>query len=260
MAMALIALVAGCGGNGSSPSAVNQQSEAEDLRTSLYSAATIVVEAAYEPGAEPFTGSMSAGLQTWSIFEENIDALFSGRAVVPDSVVPSDLSEMKEIAAQNRTGWTASDILSLEEEVWNNGYSPGTVYVHVIFLHGYLLEDGTENRRILGASISGRPVMVVFKDVVLAAGFTSTLEKYMDQATLVHEFGHAAGLVDNGVPMVSGHEDPMHPKHCSSSLCVMYWLNEGATDLRNFASQVMGSGSVIMFCEDCLADTASYQP
>ena len=81
---------------------------------------------------------------------------------------------------------------------------------------------------------------------------------FVEQATLVHEFGHVMGLVDNGIPMVSDHLDPDHPRHCTNEECVMYWQNEGAADLRDFVQQMMSTGSLIMFGEECLDDTRSY--
>jgi hypothetical protein len=61
---------------------------------------------------------------------------------------------------------------------------------------------------------------------------TAVIAGFVEQATVVHEFGHLAGLVDNGVPMVSPHLDPEHAKHCTNEVCVMYCRTKGQKTMR----------------------------
>ena len=49
-------------------------------------------------------------------------------------------------------------------------------------------------------------------------------------------------------------EDAEHGAHCNNPDCVMYYLNEGASDLANFVITAVTSGSTIVFDEACLSD------
>jgi hypothetical protein len=86
------------------------------------------------------------------------------------------------------------------------------------------------------------------------------LANFIEQATLVHEFGHAMGLVNNGVPLTSSHQDTQKGHHCINTNCVMYWQNEGVSDLKEFVQSYMTTGSLVMFGPECLKDASSYRP
>ena len=116
---------------------------------------------------------------------------------------------------------------------------------------------------VLGSSISGRwptpsigDTVAMFKDVIKSTGsaLSPNTAKYVEQSTLVHELAHSIGLVDNGVSMVATHKDATHGAHCNNADCVMYWLNEGASDASDFALRRLLTGDTILFDAACLAD------
>ena len=227
----------------------------------LYSTVdTITVLVAHEPEAEPFTGTIHRDIPCWSVLKSNIEALFEGRALEPDVYVPSALSEMGEIPLQEQDTWTSEEILGLARDVWDANPSSYEAEFFVLFLKGYFEREGAPDYQIIGVSIVGTPVIAIFKDIVLSSSFIPQVARFVEQATLVHEFGHVMGLVNNGVPMVSDHLDPEHPRHCTNNRCVMYWVNEGASDMTEFVGQMIDSDSVVMFDEQCLEDTRSYIP
>jgi hypothetical protein len=78
--------------------------------------------------------------------------------------------------------------------------------------------------------------------------------RFVEQATIIHELGHAFGIVDNGVPMVTPHRDTDHGAHCDNDKCVMYYLNEGASDATAFVRDKVLTGNQILFDAHCLAD------
>ena len=70
----------------------------------------------------------------------------------------------------------------------------------------------------------------------------------------MHELGHAVGLVEFGVPSTSSHHDNSHGAHCTNQECVMYWLNEGASDMAQYTTRVVLTRDSVLFDAACLAD------
>lgn len=249
-----------CSGESGEDSGTGQGPFALDIAALYSTAGSVMVQVAYEPGAEPFTGTTLNGTPSWTVLEDNIRGLFQGRMVEPDVSIPMSLDEMEQLPVQSEETWTASEIMGLASDIWEPLHLTTTAEFFVLFLNGYLDEEGEGNIQVIGVSIVGTPVIAVFKDVIRASGSSSTVLAFVEQATLVHEFGHVMGLVDNGIPMVSDHLDADHPRHCTDEDCVMYWLNEGAADLRLFVQQMLVTDSLVMFGDECLDDTRSYLP
>ncbi len=82
------------------------------------------------------------------------------------------------------------------------------------------------------------------------------VERYVEQATVVHEFGHAAGLVDNGLALASAHGDAAHPAHCTNTSCIMYWAIEGTSGAVAYVQKSLLSSSSILWGQECLDDAA----
>ena len=88
---------------------------------------------------------------------------------------------------------------------------------------------------------------------------SAMVKRYVEQSTLVHESGHAIGLVNNGLPMTSTHEDTAHRAHCSNPDCVMYWQNEGSDALKTFVLNRLNNPSLVMYDQACLKDVTSFK-
>jgi predicted Zn-dependent protease len=258
---ALFIALSGCSGTGDTSSSGEESKELKTDIPALYSSVTdISVEVFYESGAEPHTGNTQKGMPFWSILEANISELFEGRTSVPNVHVPRTISEMTEISDQKKSSWTAGEIMGLAESNAKEHTSSPYAKYYIFFLNGYLNEDGKNDTTVIGASLSGTPVIVIFEDVVVSTGGNTMLANYVEQATLVHEFGHAMGLVNNGVPLATNHQDLPNGHHCKNENCVMYWLNEGLSDMKEFVQSYMATGSPVMFGSECLKDTAGYKP
>jgi hypothetical protein len=59
----------------------------------------------------------------------------------------------------------------------------------------------------------------------------------LERSTLLHESGHAIGLVDNGLAMVRPHEDAQNKGHSSDARSVMYWKVDSLQGLRDYILQ-----------------------
>lgn len=216
-------------------------------------AGQITVKVYYEEGAEPYTeDSDIALLKYWTIYQKNIEALFNNRATKPTLVIPTSLSQMTKISSVNKTKWTIDDVLSLSRTVES---SEGGLVFKIFFVKG----EYAENNNVLGFHISNTYTMAVFKDVIARSGSTNErIPQYVEQATIIHETGHALGLVNNGLPMKAAHQDSEHGAHCNEPTCVMYWQNEGTSGLRNFVKNLIQTRSIVMFDSQCLNDAQNY--
>lgn len=258
-------MIAGISAYVSSCNSSSTSTSYENTSTYYSTATDMTLQVFYESGAEPFTGTFPsgalAGSSVWSITLQNLQALFQGRSPSVTFHVPTTQSEMTAISAQGKTSWTTNDIKTLGDSQRTRSTATHS-YFSILFLNGYY-NDGTSNQTsTIGVSISDTPIIAIFKDVVESTGHNPAgpIPRFVEQATLVHEMGHALGLVNNGVTMTTSHQDSSHGAHCSNSNCTMYYLNEGKSDLIAFAVQVNTTGNVVMFGSECLNDTRSYKP
>lgn len=227
-----------------------KSSEVRQNTSAIFSANKIVVKVYYEEGAEPYTEGPL--IKYWSIFQQNINALFQNRAHVPTLIVPMTLAEMTKVESFNKSTWSIDDVLSTAKTV-ETANPAGTITFSLFFLKG----EASENSGILGFHINRTYTMAIFKDVIRNSG-SGLVPIYVEQATVIHEMGHALGLVNNGVSMRSAHQDTENGAHCTNPKCVMYWQNEGTTGLKNFAANIIANGNTVMFDSQCLQDTHAY--
>lgn len=244
----------------------NSSSGSGDSGNSVYSASfyfkemtNLTIDVVYEAGAEPYVGTSGAGLNYWDVTLQNLQAVFTGRNVT--FTVPKTLAEMRSIPTQSRSVWSTTDAVNLANQ-YRNGDSSGTSgKIFVAFVKGYAAKsDGSANTGVIGYSVTGTNVIIIFKQVVQASGLipSGPVPRFVEQSTIVHELAHAIGFVNNGLPLTTAHHDSAHGAHCSNPNCVMYYLNEGASDLASFISNFQNSQNAVMFDDACLNDAKSF--
>jgi hypothetical protein len=211
----------------------------------------VVVEIDYETGQQPYTGNMGGFGDTFEPTINNVDRLFAGKKTV---TIPTTIADMQNVGAVNDEEITVADIAALAEQHRDQHDSADTKTYWMIFLSGHFADASGVQAQVLGVSVGDTVAM--FKDVIEATGSTLSpnTARYVEQSTLVHELSHSIGLVDNGVPMVAPHEDAAHGPHCNNPDCVMYWLNEGASDATDFALRRLLTGDTLLFDAACLVD------
>lgn len=215
---------------------------------------SVVVEIDYETGNAPYTGTILGFGDTFDISVANIDRVFSHQKQL---AIPRVLAEMEDIGVVADEELTATDVLSLAASYRNKLDTATEMTYYIVFVSGHFVDANGPNPNILGVSIGGNShVIVMFKDVIKSTDsvLNPNTVRYVEQSTIVHELGHALGLVDNGVYPVAAHRDLQHGPHCNNDKCVMYWLNEGATEATQFALQHVLTNSSILFDAACLAD------
>lgn len=215
----------------------------------------VVLEIDYLPGAEPYTEQIGTFGDPFDLFRANAQALFDaagGKTIT----VPSDLSDMEELEGEtSQPSYTGQDILALADRHRDQSNGDGVAAFYVIWLDG-LYDDGDAVRdNVLGVSIGDSGVIAMFKPVIDGGAPLLGVDRYVEQATLIHEFGHAAGLVDNGVEMATPHKDAEHGAHCSNTDCIMYWTVEGRAAALELAREITSSDT-ILWGSECLADAA----
>ncbi|MEA3136573.1 MAG: hypothetical protein QOJ26_291 [Thermoplasmata archaeon] len=102
----------------------------------------------------------------------------------------------------------------------------GRAVLHVLYLDGRSAGDDVDHRT-LGRTLMDHGVVAIFRTAYSSAHRTvddgwvdATAE--MDQHVLLHEVGHALGLVGNGIPQVRDHGDPASPGHSRYPESVLY--------------------------------------
>ncbi len=213
----------------------------------------VTIEIDYETGQEPFTGATIGFGDTFDLSKANLDRVFSGTKQL---TIPSELSSMEDVGTIDDEELTVPDILAIADAHRDSFDSTTEKTYYVVFVSGHFADDSGVQNGVLGVSIGDTGVIAMFKDVIRSTDVPAlpNVVRFVEQSTLIHELGHAIGLVDNGVAMVTGHKDAAHGAHCDNDKCVMYYLNEGASDAAMFVQQRVTSGSSILFDDHCLAD------
>lgn len=225
------------------------------------SMSSFTIEVLYEEGSEPYTGTTALGKNYWQLFEVNIKELLKLEERGVSFTYPNELSEMKSVSAQGKSAWNVDAIESFFSEHQSITSTSTTGVMNIAFVSGHFEDsDGEVNTGVIGVHVSGTSHIMVFKDVIdsIEESDGTWVARYSEQSVLIHEVGHALGLVDNGLPMSTEHSDVDHGDHCQSDQCVMYWLNEGKDGLGDFIRQYISSGSEVLFGDNCLEDAKDY--
>ncbi len=219
----------------------------------------LVIEVDYQAGAEPYTGGSGLMKEPWQITEANLARLFLRAPKA--TTLPRTLPEMQLLADVSGTSFTSAEILAIAAAHRDRVNTADTATFYVLFLDGYFRDDDGVNMNVLGVSLGSSGVLAMFKPVIESTdGIIGGVARYVEQSTLVHELGHAAGLVDNGIPLASAHHDSAHGAHCTNDRCVMYWANEGAASAASFVQKTLMTGATVIYAEECLADADALNP
>lgn len=163
--------------------------------------------------------------QAISLLEDRLHSLVKKDTirVIVDDVIPSQGAdqEIRDFESLKR----------LHKDKENDG---DTVVTYVLYVNGNSAQD-TSQGSVLGLAYSHNTIVMFDETINNAANlrFSSTA---IEEAVLVHEFGHILGLVNNGIDMVNPHEgrdsDGKPNRHSDNTASVMTPAVE-TTDILN---------------------------
>lgn len=121
--------------------------------------------------------------------------------------------------------WTREKIQRVIDTVSSAGLADGewgrrdTAVLHVYYLGGKYVDYDLATT---GLEVNGR-IFLFEKAHVLENShrLAPPVNELLERRTVVHEFGHAIGLVNCGIPMVTAREDPESRCHSTNSRSVM---------------------------------------
>lgn len=217
---------------------------------------TIAFEIDYVPNAEPYTGDVLGFGKLWDVSRTNVEHLFQGSNKVVE--IPTTLGEMEKLTDVTGADFNVDEILAIAAAHRTKLSAGDTATFYFVWLDGYFRDAAGVNKNVLGVSLGATGVLAMFKPVIAGTGGTPGLnvERYVEQATVVHEFGHAAGLVDNGLALTSAHDDAAHHAHCTNKDCIMFWAIEGASGAVTYVQKSLLASNTILWGQECLDDAA----
>lgn len=193
------------------------------------------------------------------------EQLAAGLDDVIDKPAGIDVEFDDQIAeAAPEDGWTFDAIRDQVDDHRDREFDDETLGAYTLLLDGeYADSQGT----VLGIAWANQNV-VLFQDQIeeacqgvdLLPGLNEDLCENAELTVWRHEMGHVLGLVDNGAPLESDHEDEEHARHCKDEDCVMYWSYRRPDMVDRLADQ-LGDGveSVPDFDDTCRDDLDAVQ-
>ena len=208
---------------------------------------SLVVEIDYAPGHAPSDAAVTHLVDTLQNVTRKGDITVDAQQTLPDTPGQS---------------WSVDALVKLEASSRRHAHAAPVALLHVLYPSG--LFNGSVD--VQGITISGPTLgpVTVFLDAIHQVDTGTPLPllpapaqevALLERHTLLHEAGHAMGLVDNGLAPMRDHEDKAHPGHSSSKQSIMYWATDSVSATRQLLLQ---DGSVAdTFDNDDLLDLKS---
>ena len=148
---------------------------------------------------------------------------------------PGGITHQSTAIDETRDVWSINDLKRAEDRNRNFDPAGNRMVLYVLYVDGHSDQD-SDDARVLGVRY-GATSVAIFKESIrdgsLLTGAFGVRE--VERSVLVHEFGHAIGLVNLGIDMVRPHEDADSRGHSSNDASVMWHAIE-TSDIFAFLS------------------------
>lgn len=148
----------------------------------------------------------------------------------------------KEVPSIAKTTVSLDDVATFEKQ-YRTAYNSGNhmrAYVVVV-------DAGYTTQGVIGVAYRNTSLCIFGKTVQSSSGnFGQVSRVKLETGVLDHEWGHLLGLVNNGTPMVTDHEDTQHKVHCNNKNCLMYYETEtgGLPNMMNTALPTLDANCI----------------
>jgi hypothetical protein len=172
------------------------------LAAAPYSSLTIEID--YMPGYEPDNSSLNG-------FKSYLNKFLNK---------PHGINIVEEpIPASGKPSLTLNDIVSIEKKYRTVFTGNNQMGVHIL-----ITDANFDESNILAKSYWNTSICVFGKAVSNNSGGTGQITRSQLLTILFeHEFGHLIGLVNQGSPMQTNHQDVSNGAHCINENCLMHY-------------------------------------
>lgn len=128
--------------------------------------------------------------------------------------------QLEPISITSQATYSVSDVVALEQAHRTVFTEGTTLAIYFLLLDGAFSDDPN----VLGFAYYNTS-MVIFQEKIEdnSGGALQPPQSTVEGVVLNHEIGHNLGLVANGSPMQTEHQDEPNGKHCDDEDCLMYW-------------------------------------
>lgn len=134
---------------------------------------------------------------------------------------------------QNQPSYSADDVRALEEQHRTEFTEGKTIAAYLLFLDG----EYAGGANVLGIAYHNTSMAVFIEQIAQHTGGPLEPSQETVEATVAnHEFGHLLGLVNNGSPMQTEHQDEPNGNHCDNEDCLMHY----SVRLSDFIANLLG--------------------
>ncbi len=213
-------------------------------------AKSLSFEIDYVTGREPNQAALDG-------FEAKLETLRAGGYMKKPEGIVFQHDDALPPHAESGHAYTEQEVFELVAR-HRNTLSTGTqAWIYILYLDGHDVDDDSDSST-LGYAWGGDRI-VMFADTIrksCGAGWHPRKERVCavgEASVLVHEVGHLLGLVNNGAPMQTPHQDVAHGRHDNNEQCIMYWTVNTSLQIKKLADLLDG-GAIPDFDANCLAD------
>jgi hypothetical protein len=149
---------------------------------------------------------------------------------------PNGIAVIKKVISVQNTGayYNLNQVQDIEYANRKMVTSGSTLTAYILYLDKEYEGTASSQSKVLGINYQSSSI-VMFENTIaqFSGGITQPSRSLLETTVVEHEFGHVLGLVNNGTPMQTFHQDVPNGHHCNNSSCLMYYAVETSDIIKN---------------------------